>query len=120
VLSSAGMQGSDESIRIARELNRDIRVFARAGYLKEIPGLYHAGADAVFAGEGEVALGMTEFLLRILGATGEQIDREKDRIRTDLFGDPLTIEILLPPPPKREEQPTEPPATPHDLAPNEE
>lgn len=120
ILSSAGMQGSDESIRIARELNRDIRVFARAGYLKEIPGLYHAGADAVFAGEGEVALGMTEFLLRILGATGEQIDREKDRIRTDLFGDPLTIEILLPPPPKREEEHSATPATPHDLAPNEE
>jgi len=121
VLSSAGMHGSDESIRLVRELNPDIRVFARAGYLKEIPGLYHAGADAVFAGEGEVALGMTEFLLRILGATGEQIDREKDRIRTDLFGDPLTIEILLPPPPLRSsEQSSKLVADAHELAPNEE
>ena len=30
----------------------------------------------MFSGEGEVALSMTEFLLRQLGATPEQIDRE--------------------------------------------
>ena len=41
---------------------------------------------------------MTEFLLRQLGATAEQIDREKDRIRIELFGSPPTIEILLSPP----------------------
>jgi CPA2 family monovalent cation:H+ antiporter-2 len=56
------------------------------------------GADAVFAGEGEVALSMTEFILRQLGASGEQIDRERDRIREELFGTPLAIEVLLPPP----------------------
>jgi CPA2 family monovalent cation:H+ antiporter-2 len=63
-----------------------------------MPALRRAGADVVFTGEGELALTMTEFLLRQLGATAEQIDREKDRIRTELFGSPLTIEILLPPP----------------------
>ena len=39
----------------------------------------------VFAGEGEVALSMTEHILRQLGATEEQIDRESERIRSDLF-----------------------------------
>ena len=34
---------------------------------------------------------MTEFLLRQLGATGEQIDRQRDRIRKELFGTPFSI-----------------------------
>jgi voltage-gated potassium channel Kch len=85
-------------IRLARELNPEIRVVARASYLRELPLLRKAGADAVFAGEGEVALTMTEHLLRQLGASGEQIDRERDRIRSELFGAPLTVELLLPAP----------------------
>jgi CPA2 family monovalent cation:H+ antiporter-2 len=98
ILTSAGMHGSDETIRIARDLNPAIRVFARATYLREVPGLRKAGADIVFSSEGEVAMRMTEFLLEQLGATGEQIDREVDRIREELFGSPATIELLLPPP----------------------
>jgi CPA2 family monovalent cation:H+ antiporter-2 len=98
ILSSSGMRGSEEAIRLAREVNPGIRVFARANYLREIPALRRAGADAVFAGEGEVALSMTEFILRQLGASDEQIDRERDRIREELFGTPLAIEVLLPPP----------------------
>jgi CPA2 family monovalent cation:H+ antiporter-2 len=95
-LTSAGMRGSDEAIRIARELNPKVRVFARAGYLRDIPALRRAGADVVFSGEGEVALTMTEFLLRQLGATEEQIDRQRERIRDELFGTPLTMELLVP------------------------
>ena len=33
-----------------------------------------------------MALSMTEFLLRQLGATAEQVDRERARIRSELFG----------------------------------
>jgi CPA2 family monovalent cation:H+ antiporter-2 len=97
-LTSSSLQASDEVIRLARELNPEIRVIARANYLREVPLLRKAGADAVFAGEGEVALTMTEHLLRQLGASGEQIDRERDRIRSELFGAPLTVELLLPTP----------------------
>jgi CPA2 family monovalent cation:H+ antiporter-2 len=86
ILSAAGMHASEEAIRLAREANPKIRVFARATHLREVAGLRRAGADAVFSGEGEVALSMTEFLLRQLGATAEQLDREKDRIRAELFG----------------------------------
>ena len=39
----------------------------------------------MFAGEGEVALAMTVAILRGLGATPEQIDRERERIYDDLF-----------------------------------
>src|SRR5581483_4943659 len=98
ILSASGTQGKEEAIRQAREVNPAIRVFARADYLRQVPALRRAGADAVFAGEGEVALTMTEFIMRQLGASPEQIDRERERIRAELFGTPLTIEILLPPP----------------------
>jgi CPA2 family monovalent cation:H+ antiporter-2 len=98
VLASVGMQGSDESIRLAREINPRVRVLARAGYLRELPALRKAGADVVFSGEGEVALTMTEFLLRQLGASEDQIDRQRARIREELFGSTLAVELLMPAP----------------------
>ena len=36
-----------------------------------------------------VALAMTEAVLRKLGATAEQVDRERDRVRAELFGKPV-------------------------------
>jgi CPA2 family monovalent cation:H+ antiporter-2 len=86
VLSSSTMHGAREVIRIARELNPDVMIIARAGYLRELPELRAAGADVVFTGEGEVALSMTEFLLRELGATPDQVDRERDRVRAEFLG----------------------------------
>ena len=46
-----------------------------------------------------MALAMNELIMRGLGASGEQIDRERDRIREELFGTLLAFKILLPPPP---------------------
>ncbi len=86
ILSTAGMPGSQEVIRLLRNSIRAIRVFARSVHLREASALRQAGADTVFSGEGEVALSMTEFMLRQVGATPEQIDRERDRIRRELFG----------------------------------
>lgn len=86
ILSSSGTRGSEEVIRRARALNPKIRVLARANYLLEQPELQKAGADAVFAGEAEVALALTEVILRELGATPEQIDRERARVREELSG----------------------------------
>jgi CPA2 family monovalent cation:H+ antiporter-2 len=87
ILTSAGMGSSAEVIRIARSLNPRVRVLARAAYLRDLPALRKAGADVVFAGEGEVALAMTEAILHRLGATPEQIDRERDRAHNELFGE---------------------------------
>lgn len=107
VLTSVGMQGSSESIRLAREINPKMRVLVRAGYLRELPSLRKAGADVVFSGEGEVALTMTEFLLRQLGASEEQIDRQRQRIRDELFGSTLAVELLMPAPsPKPKGEPS--------------
>ena len=76
-----------EVIRVARELRPGIRILARTGSLRDRDTLRAAGADAVFAGEGEVALALTEALLRRLGATAEQIDRERARVHAELFED---------------------------------
>lgn len=84
ILTSAGMHGSEEVIKVARELNPKVRIIARAGYLRDVKALRRAGADAVFSGEGEIALNMTEHMLRKLGATDEQIDRERGRVRAEL------------------------------------
>ena len=86
VLSASGMVGSGEIIRQATQLNPGIRVVARTAYLREAAALQKAGAHAVFSGEGEVALTLTGFLLGELGATPEQIERERGRIREELFG----------------------------------
>jgi len=95
ILSSAGMQGSEEVIRSARDLNPELRIIARAAYLRDINALRQAGADAVFSGEGEVALNMTDLIMRQLGATPEQIDRERERIRFELFGGPMSVEPFV-------------------------
>jgi CPA2 family monovalent cation:H+ antiporter-2 len=87
ILTSAGMANSEEVIRAAREANPKVRVLARASYLRDLPSLKRAGADTVFTGEGEVALAFVEEMLERLGATAEQIDRERDRAHDELFGD---------------------------------
>jgi CPA2 family monovalent cation:H+ antiporter-2 len=87
VLGSAGMANSAEVIRIARALNPAIRVLARAQYLRDVPALMDAGATNVYSGEGEVALAFIEDILDTLGATAEQIDRERARAHRELSGD---------------------------------
>jgi len=84
VLTSAGMEHSEDTIREARALNNDIHVMARAAYIRHAPGLRQAGADRVFSGEAEVALAMTEAMLVRLGATADQIDRERARVRDEI------------------------------------
>lgn len=85
ILTSAGMNHSAETIRAARALNPRIRVLARSGYLRGVEPLTATGADAVYSGEGEVTLAFVEDILEVLGATPEQIDRERDRAHRDLF-----------------------------------
>jgi CPA2 family monovalent cation:H+ antiporter-2 len=87
VLTAPVEGGADAVVRRARELNPRIFVVARSTYLSEVAALRTAGADVVFSGEGEVALAMTEFTLRRLGATPDQIDRERERVHGELGTD---------------------------------
>jgi CPA2 family monovalent cation:H+ antiporter-2 len=89
ILGSAGMSNSAEVIRMARDLNPHIRVLARAAYLRDVAPLKQAGANSVYSGEGEVALAFVEDVLHELGATPEQIDRERDRAHGELSLDRL-------------------------------
>ena len=87
ILGSAGMADSAEVIRAARALNPEIRVLARAPFLRDVEALKGAGADAVYSGEGEVAVAFIENILETLGATPEQIDRERARAHRELGPD---------------------------------
>jgi len=95
VLERAGMRtatglvyaasGSPESvIRMAKEMNPKLLVLARTTYLADIAAMKGAGANAVVAAEGEVALAMVERMLERLGATADQLDRARDRVRREL------------------------------------
>ena len=84
ILGSAGMASGAEVLRLARKLNPGIHALARASYLRDVPALKAAGADAVYSGEGEVALAFIEDILETLGATPEQIERERDRAHREL------------------------------------
>jgi CPA2 family monovalent cation:H+ antiporter-2 len=89
ILSTSGSAGSTEAIRIARELNPRIHVVSRADFLRETEPLRHAGANDVFSGEGEVALALTDSILRHLGATPDQLDEERAKLRAELIEQPV-------------------------------
>jgi CPA2 family monovalent cation:H+ antiporter-2 len=86
LIVSGADAGAPEVIRAAREMNPKVHTFARGAYLRDVPKLKGAGAEQVFSGEGEVALAMTEAVLRRLGATPDQIDRERQRVHGELLG----------------------------------
>ncbi len=86
LIVTADVPNIKEVIRLARDLNPKLRVLARTTHLRDVDGLHAAGANEVFSGEGEVALALTEAILQRLGATPEQMDRERVRVHDELFG----------------------------------
>lgn len=74
----------DAVIRAAKSLNATLRILARTTYLTEARSLRDAGAHAVVVAEAEIALGMTVRVLEELGATADQLDRARDRVRVGL------------------------------------
>jgi CPA2 family monovalent cation:H+ antiporter-2 len=85
LIVSGADTGSPGIIQCARAINPNAHILVRSAYLRDVPPLRQAGAEQVFAGEGEVALAMTEAVLRRLGATPDQIDRERARVREELM-----------------------------------
>jgi CPA2 family monovalent cation:H+ antiporter-2 len=80
ILTSGAGSLDEEVIRRAKEINPSVLVLARTQYVRELSKLQQAGADDAFSAEGEVALAFTVRILERLGATGEQIDRERQRV----------------------------------------
>lgn len=71
-------------VEAAREVNPHMRILVHTTYLSVAQNLRQEGASAVFSGEREVAVAMTEYLMRDFGATDEQIDRERRKLREDM------------------------------------
>ena len=86
VISGPAPEQIAEIVRVARGVNPTLQVLVRSHYLRDVPALREAGATEVFSGEGEVALAMSEHILMQLGATPEQMDRERERVRDEVFG----------------------------------
>ena len=84
IVAVSPLEGVEEAFRLARSRNPELRILARATHVREARALRAAGADTVFSGEGEVALAFTTTILEGLGATPDQIDRERLRVRTEL------------------------------------
>ena len=84
IVSVAGLPDVEESFRVARQQNPAVQILARAAHLREAAALRAAGADMVVSGEGEVALAFTTAILQRLGATPDQVDRERERVRVEL------------------------------------
>jgi CPA2 family monovalent cation:H+ antiporter-2 len=83
ILSASGSAAATEAVRTAREINPDLHVVARADYLRETGLLRRAGASEVFSGEGEVALAIAESILKNIGASADQLEEARERIRQD-------------------------------------
>jgi CPA2 family monovalent cation:H+ antiporter-2 len=88
ILSSSSTERGVHIVQSARELNPELKIFVRVPYLRERPQYLKAGAREVFADESEMAMAMTEAILTGLGATLEQIDRERADLRTSILGNP--------------------------------
>ena len=85
LILTTDLGAAEEVIRVAREMNPNLYVLSRTANLRDLPVLRAAGASGVFSGEGEVALALTEALLHRLGATPDQIDRERQRVHDELL-----------------------------------
>ncbi|MBL8740880.1 MAG: cation:proton antiporter, partial [Myxococcales bacterium] len=72
------------TIRQAKALNPKIAVFARTALAAETEAVLASGAQVVVSAEREVALAMTSRILRDLGATEEQLERARARVRGEL------------------------------------
>lgn len=86
VISASSVTSAEEVVRVSKELNPSINIIARTAYLKDLVNLKISGCEAVYSGEGEVALALVGEVLRSLGATEEQVQREQRRTKKELNG----------------------------------
>jgi monovalent cation:H+ antiporter-2, CPA2 family len=84
VIFTADGAASPTAIADVRLLNPSALILVRAKYSSEVRSLEQAGADVVFSSEGEIALSMVDRLLTRLGATRDEVHRERDRVRAEV------------------------------------
>ncbi len=85
IIVTAPAAPAQEIISMARSLNKEIQIMANTTYIRSARAIQLEGQDdRVFSGEAEVALSMMTLLLRNLGATEEQVQRERQETREKL------------------------------------
>lgn len=87
IIITSSAAPAKEIASAARGLNPKIGIMAYTTYIRNAKALRRDGAETVFSGEEEVALSMTSYLLRNLGATEEQVTRECREARARLVGE---------------------------------
>ena len=85
VISAPGAP-STEITATARELNPEIRVVANTSYIRTARELMAHDRNVVFSGEAEASLSMATHVLQELGATEEQLSRERQEARNTILG----------------------------------
>jgi len=74
------------SVRMARELSPDVRIFVRTEYVAEVDELRSLGADEVVPEEFETALSLFERVLDIYSVPAETIDDRVEKMRLESYG----------------------------------
>ena len=85
VISAPGAPSTDITAT-ARELNPEIRVVANTSYIRTARELMAHDNNVVFSGEAEASLSMATHVLQALGATDEQLSRERQEARNNILG----------------------------------
>ncbi len=84
LIISSDLAEPGEVIRLARARRPDLRVLVRCAHLRQVPALRALGAEVVVAGEGEVAIALTEAVLDAAGADAATVERTRAAIRAEL------------------------------------
>ena len=85
VITAPGAPSTDITAT-ARELNPDIKVVANTTYIRTARELMAHDNNVVFSGEAEASLSMASHVLQALGATDEQLSRERQDARANILG----------------------------------
>ena len=83
LLTTPSIPASDVAA-IASAVNPDVRILVHTSFVGDARKLRQQGVTAVFSGEREVALGMSEYLLRYLGSPEAFVQTELERVRLKL------------------------------------
>jgi CPA2 family monovalent cation:H+ antiporter-2 len=78
---SSDMADPGETVRLARARRPDLRVMARCSHLSGAGPLRTLGAEVVVAGEGEIAISLTEAVLSAAGADAETVAKTRASVR---------------------------------------
>lgn len=82
---SADIEDAADIIKLALEVNPDLRVLARCAHLRDAPALRNAGADFVAAGEAEVGVVLTDAVISPGDSKGEGALSRREAIRRQLY-----------------------------------